>query len=321
MTNPTEGVIDWSGFNKIMNTLLHYYLRLRSMQSGPVRTLEVPKATLLIWHITHHESFAELIHKVNVNFGENVKHDSAKLSLFVDSDNTIGLNGHLSKATLSEELKHPVPFLTKHLAAVLILRLQLENNRCEKTEHARSLVQCQFWVPGLKCPLCSIKAKSTKYRKLEVQLLHRQKADSPKGWLEGNAYLFKNTGADYFGLFEVTVLRKPVKHQCCSLTCLFTWSVHIEVVNGLNTDAWMMTNTTFTARHGKLHTIFGTMEPTSCFNAWNRYAIVADWQVSESNGNSSHLEQLTSEKWCERVVRTNKKEMKTILGIGDLSQN
>ena len=88
-----------------------------------------------------------------------------------------------------------------------------------------------------------------------VQPIHPHMADSPKERVEGNVYPFQNTGVDFFGPFDVTVLRRAVKLWCCLFTCLVTKAVHLEVVNGLDTDACLMAITRFMARRGKPHTI------------------------------------------------------------------
>ena len=115
-----------------------------------------------------------------------------------------------------------------------------------------------------------------------MQSIHRHMADSPKERVEGNVYPFKSTGIDYYGPFEVTVLRRSVKHWCCFFTCLVTKAVHIEVVNDLDTDLCMMAVTTFMAKPGKPHTIIsdnGTnfagaaREFKECFNQWDRDAM------------------------------------------------
>ena len=88
-----------------------------------------------------------------------------------------------------------------------------------------------------------------------MQPMHPHMGDIPKERVEGNVYPFKNTGVDYFGPIEDTVLRRPVKHWCCLFTCLVTRAVHIKLVNGLDTHACMMAITRFMARPGKPHTI------------------------------------------------------------------
>ena len=111
---------------------------------------------------------------------------------------------------------------------------------------------------------------------------HPHMAHLLKERVEVNVYLFQNTGVDFFGSFEVTVPRKPVKHWCSLFTCLVSKTVQIEVVNGLDTDACMTAVTRFMARRGRSHTVIsdnGTnfvgaaREFTECFNEWDRDAM------------------------------------------------
>ena len=170
MTSPTENVIDWSRFSKyqrMINVVVHC-LRFRSKQTGIVTALERQKSELLILQMTQLESSAELFSKLEDSTGEKVKHDLAKLSPFVDSDNTIRLRGRLSKATVSKHLKHAILLSVKHPAMVRMLRQTHKDNHHGGTEYVRSLVQKRFWVIGRRNALRSIESECVKCRKLAV---------------------------------------------------------------------------------------------------------------------------------------------------------
>ena len=275
--------------------------------------------------MTQRESFAELFNKLEDGSGERVKHDLAKLSPFVDSDNIIQLKGRLSKTIeqSSDDMKHLILLSAKHPAMFLMLREMHEDNHNEGTEYLRSLVQQWFWIIGLRNALRSIKSIFVKSKKLAVRPVHPHMAELPEGRVEGNVYPFKNTGVDYFGPFEVTVLRRPKKHWCCFFTCLVNRSVHIEVVNGLDTDACMMAGTRFMARRGRPHTIIsdnGTnflgaaREFKKCFNQWDRGVMceqLAHGQIIWKF-NPPGVPQFGGS--CERLVQSCKKAMFAILG-------
>ena len=91
MTNPTENVIHWSRFSKYkrMINVVVYCLRFRSKQRGMVTAVERQKSEMLILRMTQRKGFAEYFSKLEDSTGERVKHDLAKFSPFVDSDNTI----------------------------------------------------------------------------------------------------------------------------------------------------------------------------------------------------------------------------------------
>ena len=151
--------------------------------------------------------------------------------------------------------------------------------------------------------------------------------DLPKERVEGNVYLFKGTGIDYFGQFGVTVLRRPVKHWCCFFTCLVTRVFYREVVNCLDTVSCRSLDSTlsvtrFIARRSKPHTIIsdnGTnfvgaaREFEECFSQWDRDAMCKRlargriiWNFDPPG--APHFDGI----W-ERLVRSCKKAMFAIL--------
>ena len=98
MINPTESIIDWSRsskYQRMINAVV-YSLILRSKQRGFVTALKSQKANFLIKQLTQQERFAEVFSKFEVNSGEKMNSDLAKLPSFVDSDNTTHLEGRLS---------------------------------------------------------------------------------------------------------------------------------------------------------------------------------------------------------------------------------
>ena len=163
-----------------MLNVVVYCLRLESKQRGVLTSLEKQRAELVIIKSTQQESFVELVSKLEDNTGENVKHDLAKLSPSVDSDNILRLRGRLSRTTISDDLKHSILLATKHPAVVLMLREMHEVNHYERTECVRSQVQKRFWVIGLRDALRSIKSKCVRCRGLAVQPIHPHMADLPK---------------------------------------------------------------------------------------------------------------------------------------------
>ena len=253
MTIVSESVMNWSRFSnyKRLIKVVVYCLGFRSKQRGSVTALKKQKFDVYILQTTQCESFAELFNKLEDNTGENLKQNLAKLFPFIDSDNTLRLNGRLSKATVSEDLEDPIPLSAKHPAVVLLMRELHEENYHEGTEYVRSKVHQRFWVIGLRNALLSIKSKCSRCKKLAVQPIHPQMAALRKKRVQDNVYPFKTAEVDYSGPFEVAVLRRPVKHWCFLFTCLVTGAVHIEVVNGLDTHAYTMEITKFMARRGK----------------------------------------------------------------------
>ena len=76
-------------------------------------------------------------------------------------------------------------------------------------------------------------------------------ADLPNKRLEERVFPFANTQVDYFGPFEVKLMRKSMKRWCFSFRCLATQAVHAQVVPSLEDDASLDAITRFIARRGE----------------------------------------------------------------------
>ena len=187
-------------------------LRFTSKQCGNVIQLELQKAEFLILQIIQRESFAEMLSKLADHNGEKVQQNLANFLPFVDSDSTIRLMGRLNKATVEEDLKQPILFPAKHLVLFSMLRGMHEDNDHERTNCTRRLFQLRFWVFGLQIALQSIKSQCITCRKFPMQPILPRITDSPKERVEVNVLPLRSTGVEYFGPYEVTVMRRPVKH-------------------------------------------------------------------------------------------------------------
>ena len=310
VNDSVDVIIDWKRFSqyKRLINVVAYCLRWKSKQRGQIAVTEIEQAETVVLILTQRERFDDLYGKLTLNTARTLEHDLARLCPFVDEQDTIRLKGQLNKSTLSVEMKHPVLLSSKHDTVMLMLRQAHIDNHHEGTEFNRSTIQQKYWVLGLRNALRSIKAQCVQCGKLTVKPMHPQMADLPKERLEIDVAPFRNTGMDYFDPFDVSMFRKTVKYCCCLFTCLVTRAVHIEVVNGLDTDACMMAITRFMARRGKPRTIIsdnGTnfagaaRELKKYAQLWVQELI---WRSRESYGNSILLEHRilkeSGSEWC-----------------------
>ena len=178
--------------------------------------------------------------------------------------------------------------------------LHLEHNH-EGGEYVRSVIQQKFWVLGLRNALRSIKTKYVYCRKLRAQIKSPLMADLPAERLDYQSYHFTNVGVDYFGPFEVKLLRRSMKRWWCLITCLTIRAVHIEVVRSLDTDSCLVAINRFIARLGKTTTIIsdnGTnfvgsvRELKDYINSWNKDQITSKLAQKHLPGNLTILEDL-----------------------------
>ena len=67
--------------------------------------------------------------------------------------------------------------------------------------------------------------------------------------------VFRNTGVDFFGPMLVKERCSKVKVYGCLFTCMSTRACHLELVDGLSTDHFIMALNRFIARRGRSQSI------------------------------------------------------------------
>ena len=72
----------------------------------------------------------------------------------------------------------------------------------------------------------------------------------PKEPLQAFVRIFSNVGLDCFGPFSIVVGRRSVKRYGLLITCLSTRAVHLEVLDSINTDSFIMALRRFVSIRG-----------------------------------------------------------------------
>ena len=193
------------------------------------------------------ESFVEEFKALKGGHGISSKSRLQRLLPFLDDKNVMRLTGRFKHSNLSYEQKHPILPDAKHPVTKLLLLHEHQQSNHEGTEYVRSIIQHQFWIIGLRNALRSVKYNCITCRKRDAETLKPRMANVPAKRLNAYVATFTHTGVDYFGPFEVKLLRRIMKRWCCLFTCLSTRAVHIEVVQSLDTESCLAFITNFIA--------------------------------------------------------------------------
>ena len=81
------------------------------------------------------------------------------------------------------------------------------------------MLQQKYLIIWLRNVLKKIKSKCIYCKHRNTNPIHPTMADLTREWLDEHVFPFTHTGVDYFGPFEVKVLRRNLKRWCC----FFTW--------------------------------------------------------------------------------------------------
>ena len=253
-----ESSFDWtrySSFSKLVNVIA-FCLRTRFKSEKPQLTLaEKQFARKILLRTIQQESFGDEFKALKGGHSISSKSRIKRLLPFLDDENVMRLTGRLKHSNLSYEQKHPILLDAKHPVTKLLLLHEHQQSNHEGTEYVRSIIQHQFWIVGLRNALRSVKYHCITCRKRDAETLKPQMANLPAKRINAYVAPFTHTGVDYFGPFEVKLLRRTMKRWCCLFTCLSTRAVHIEVVHSLDTESCLAAVTKFIARRGRPKTL------------------------------------------------------------------
>ena len=216
------------------------------------------------------------------NSDVNVKHDLTKLSAFIDSYNTIRSKSRLNRTEPKDDLLNPSWFPAKHLPMFTMISQMHEDDHYEHTEYVKSLVQRRFFCNWTRNWIAQHQRLGYQVKEVGSGTHPTQLGWSTRKLGEGIVCPFKRTGVKFFGTFEATVLRRPLKQRCCLFRLLVTRAAQIEVINELRIEVCMTAITSFLARRGGPHTVNSDNGTTfvqavrefkECFNEWDRNAM------------------------------------------------
>jgi hypothetical protein len=243
--------------------------------------------------------------------------------IFDSSTRVIRVGGRLKNSPGQFESKHQVLLPYGHHVTMLIVREEHLNSAHAGPEQVIASVRQKFWP--VKCRILakqSVKECMDCRRrsvKAVVPLVSNLPAQRVTGWTRP----FEYTGVDYFGPMLVKRARARVKKWGCLFTCLVTRAVHLELVDSMEADDFIMVLRCFVSRRGKPKEMFSD-------NGTNFVGAMRELQDSlqELNENDSLHSYLlkSSIQWhfippqaphfggaWERLVRSTKLALKAVL--------
>jgi len=167
----------------------------------------------------------------------------------LNKDGLLCVGGRLRHAELSDAEKHPVLIPHNHPVAKLIVREAHEISHLG-TEWTLSFLRKKFWVTRARILLKQIKQQCVVCKKLYAMPMEQRMADLPVERLMANGSPFQFVGCDCFGPFYVKYGRAEIKRYGLLCTCLAVRAIHLEVLDDMSTDSFLMGFRRFNARRG-----------------------------------------------------------------------
>ncbi|XP_038056046.1 uncharacterized protein LOC119728039 [Patiria miniata] len=266
----------WASLRRAVTTLIVAVKTFKSKREGisddnrqadkPRRrasVAELQKADRVIFHAVQKEYFGEELASLITNSDlEQASTNAIKkkspmyqLSPFIDNDGLIRVGGRLRRADLDLGGRHQV-LLPKnsHVSKLIVKHFHQEVKHQGRHFTFAAIRAGGFWVIGAHDLVRSVINQCTICAKLRGKFLTQVMADLPQDRLQPTPP-FTNVGTDVFGPWTI-VTRKTrggsadSKRWAVIFTCLSTRAVHVEVIDSMDTSAFICALRRFVAVRG-----------------------------------------------------------------------
>ncbi|XP_026322474.1 uncharacterized protein LOC113232063 [Hyposmocoma kahamanoa] len=219
------------------------------LDDGPSEEIERTQSAVQM-----NSQLQEIIDLQSSHFPEEFKgketHLTRNLGLFKDVDGILRCKGRLMHADLSYETQHPILLPKDCEFTTKIIKDAHERHYHVGVPHTLIVIRHRYWIPQgrvqvrkviQKCPQC-IKHGGGPYQlpKTPALPVERVKYSSP----------FTYTGVDYFGPMHVETSNGKEKRWICLFTCLVVRAIHLEVVQDMRAEEFLLALRRFVASRG-----------------------------------------------------------------------
>ncbi|XP_046567249.1 uncharacterized protein LOC124275671 [Haliotis rubra] len=189
--------------------------------------------------------------------GKQLPHDSRLIQLDPEYDpelDLIRVGGRLRRAeSLDSNIKNPIVLDPTHEITKLIIRDHDEKLLHYGPEHLFAEIRRRFWVLRGREAIRRHQRKCATCQKWRSNPATQKMADLPPARLRLFKPAFYSTGVDCFGPMQVKIGRRLEKRWGVIFKCMTTRAVHLDLLESMDSDAFLMAFRRFVSRRGKPH--------------------------------------------------------------------
>ncbi|XP_033637433.1 uncharacterized protein LOC117298338 [Asterias rubens] len=164
----------------------------------------------------------------------------------------IRVGGRLRRAEiLSDAVKYPIVLDPQHHITKLIIRDYDEKLLHYGPERILAELRRKFWILRGREAIRRHQHQCFECRKWRAKPEVPKMGDLPPSRLRLFKPAFYSTGVDCFGPMHVKIGRRSEKRWGVIFKCMTTRAIHIDLLEGLDTDAFLMSFRRFISRRGK----------------------------------------------------------------------
>ena len=228
---------------------------------------EVKQATIFLLKSSQKRSFHQDLSLLTSSPPKCLQSNSNILSLhpFIGEDGLLHVGGRLTKAPISYFQKHPILLSSKDPLTKLILTTKhIRLLHCGPTLLC-STIGLEYYITGIKQLARRICRQCVSCRKIASKAQQQLMGQLPESRLK-EAPAFTICGVDYAGPFSLKTSNRrnapTEKGYLAVFVCFSTKAVHLELVTGKTTEAFLATLKRFTSRRGLPSEIYSDNDGT-----------------------------------------------------------
>ena len=253
----TQRLNKFSDWNRAV-TAIAKLKRAMQTKSWKVGRLEPPDrvqgATQILKWLQAEHFAPEILRLAN---GQQVSKRSCIRALcpFTDADGLLRVGGRLNNSHLSFDEKHPIIIPKKTEVGNLLIRYHHNNSLHQGKLFTQSaLRKAGLWIVGGSSAIGRVIKLCVNCRKLRQPCEEQLMSDLPMERTEVAAP-FTHIGVDCFGPFKVKDGRRESKRYGAIFSCLASRAVHLELINDMTTDSFLMALRRLIAIRGNVQTV------------------------------------------------------------------
>lgn len=178
-----------------------------------------------------------------------------KLRPIIDDD-ILRVGGRIDRAQISYDARHQILLPTDHHITKLIIYDAHVKTAHGGTASTMAYLRQRYWIPKVKSRIKRCINDCTICRKLKSNPKIPMMSELPEARLGLDQPCWSYTGCDYFGFMLVKCGRQRLKRWGALFTDLTTRAIHLEIVNSLEADAFLLAFRRFLARRGPISHLY-----------------------------------------------------------------
>ncbi|XP_064479221.1 uncharacterized protein LOC135392441 [Ornithodoros turicata] len=259
---PILNLNDYCSLDKIIRVTSWMYRFIQNARQrepkerGPLTTEELQQAERYWIKEVQEEVFSEELQALHCSQPVKSTSNLRDFHPYLDPNGLLRIKGRLQRSNENEEVKHPLILPKQHTYTRLLI--EKTHQRLLHSGVRDTLVELRehYWIIQGRQAVKSALYKCMWCKRQRAQPTFQDVAPLPPDRINRTGP-FEVTGTDFAGpLFYKTVGNNSTKCYIALFTCAVTRAVHLEVVDDLTANQFLMAFRRFVARRGLCKTIY-----------------------------------------------------------------